>query len=89
MWTLNKDRVNWSRWSSLTNTERQTWDDFKHEVAVNGSHPREAAKTIRGANYKCLAGDQYQIRLSRSNRATFRVDSANQTVIVLQVGGHT
>jgi len=89
MWTLDKTRVNWSKWSSLTQTERSMWDAFKHEVAVNGQHPRDAAAVIRGANYKRLAGDQYQIRLSRSNRATFRVDEASETVIVLQVGGHT
>ncbi|MBX3276287.1 MAG: hypothetical protein KF729_38900 [Sandaracinaceae bacterium] len=87
-WSLDKSSADWSRWHRLTPTEQRKWDSFQNAVS-RGSDPQSAASLLGAADYKCLAGDQYQIRLSQKNRATFRVDRGTQTVTVLQVGGHT
>ena len=88
MWTLDKTGADWSRWSQLTPSEQRKWDIFQNAVS-RGRDPRSAASSLGAVDYKCLAGDQFQIRLSQHNRATFRVDGAAHVVRVLQVGGHT
>lgn len=67
------------------------WDRFQNGVH-QGQHPMAAARQAGDTNPKVLSGSkiqQYQIRLSYSDRATFLVDDITQTVTVLQVGGHT
>lgn len=93
-WTLDKTHASFSNWFTMNQSERDNWDTFQN--AVNqGLHPASAAARVgtvahkANADYKCLTGDQYQIRLSYNNRATFRVIESTQTVVVLQVGGHT
>jgi hypothetical protein len=87
MWRLDKTRARFSR--DLTFAEQQTFDTFQNAIQHHGMHPKDAAKQAGDTNYKCLAGDQYQIRLSQGNRATFRVHTTGKTVEILQVGGHT
>ncbi|WP_434044110.1 MULTISPECIES: hypothetical protein [Sorangium] len=96
-WTLDKSHADFRRWDILNEREQRNWDSFQNAIRNKGAHPRTAAEqlgTVGGranADYKCLGGDQYQIRLSKDHRATFRVMPAGQggTVFVLQVGGHT
>ena len=99
-WTLDKNGANFKNWERLNDTEKGNWDTFQNAVANEGVHPAEAASRLgtvahkARADYKCLAGDQFQIRLSGSHRATFRVmenarDKTSGVVQVLEVGGHT
>src|SRR5918911_570886 len=96
-WNLDKAGADWSTWNILTQSERGNWDTFQNAIAHEHLHPAAAADRVGTvahkprADYKCLRGDQYQIRLSYSHRATFRVIEAGTggTVKVLQVGGHT
>ena len=87
-WTVDKSNADFSMWDDLTQAEQNHWDEFQNAIANEGMHPKDAASTW-DSNYKCLQGDQYQIRLSRGSRATFQVDTDGQIVTVLQVGGHT
>ena len=84
-WTLNKNGVTPS--VTLTKTEQDHLNEFMNKVREN-KDPKTAASGW-DSNYKCLQGDQYQIRLSQSNRATFTVDTTHQVVKMLAVGGHT
>lgn len=87
-WTLNKNGVRPDR--DLTNAEQENLNHWMGLVQ-NGTHPRAAAQTRAGTyDYKKLGdNNQYQIRLSGGNRATFTVDQSNEVVTMLQVGGHT
>jgi mRNA-degrading endonuclease RelE of RelBE toxin-antitoxin system len=87
-WTVVKEKKNFKLWDTLTQSEQNKWDAFQDTVRA-GTHPKEAAREIGDSDYKCLQGNQYQIRLSQHNRATFLVDDTTQTVTILQVGGHT
>jgi hypothetical protein len=62
-----------------------------NEIHVRGRQPKEAAEIAGDTKYRRLGGtvNQYEIRLSGGTRATFLVDTATQTVTMLQVGGHT
>jgi hypothetical protein len=85
-WKINKSGAKFS--AELTDADQKKWDAFQNEVH-HGTHPKEAAKKHRCDDYKVLSGNQYQIRLSGKQRATFLVDEKTQTVTVKQVGGHT
>lgn len=86
-WTLDKNNVIPNR--PLTAAEQGNLNTFMNSVR-QGNHPKVAAGSFDG-KYTKLAGttNQYEIRLSQKNRAIFIVDDANQTVKILQVGGHT
>jgi hypothetical protein len=84
-WTLDKNNVTPS--VALTGAEQDHLNEFMNKVRSD-VHPKVAASGW-DSNYKQLVGDQYQIRLSQANRATFRVNEAAQRVTMLQVGGHT
>ena len=84
-WTLDKNGVTPS--VNLTSTEQDHLNEFMNRVR-QGDPPNVAASGW-DSNYKNLAGDQYQIRLSLKNRATFAVNNQAQVVTMLQVGGHT
>lgn len=84
-WTLDKNGVTPS--VQLTPTEQDHLNEFMNRVRA-GDSPSVAASGW-GSDYKCLQGDQYQIRLSRNNRATFTVNTNTEVVTMLQVGGHT
>lgn len=94
-WTLDKTHAQFSNWSSLSEEEKGNWDKFQNWIHHSGLHPAEAASRVGTVahrarmDYKNLFGDQYQIRLSYNNRATFRVLEGAQVCQVLQVGGHT
>lgn len=83
-YTLDKNDVTPSR--SLTNTEQDHLNEFMNRIRNEGISPKEAASGW-DSKYTHLVGDQYEIRLSRENRATFLV--VGTTVTMLQVGGHT
>jgi mRNA-degrading endonuclease RelE of RelBE toxin-antitoxin system len=86
-WTIDKSKADYK---VLTNAEQNKFDAFQNAIQNNQMSPKDAAEsTGPGADYKCLQGDQYQIRLSQGNRATFTVDNDARTVTILQVGGHT
>lgn len=87
-WTLDKSRATFK---NLTPAEQAKFDIFQNAIANEGMSPKDAAAKMRDADYKLLQGtkNQYQIRLSQHNRATFIVDNANHKVTILQVGGHT
>jgi hypothetical protein len=87
-WTLDKSRA---RFGQLTPAEQAKFDIFQNAIANEGMSPKNAAERMGDAHYKLLKGtrDQYQIRLSQQNRATFIVDNAHHKVTILQVGGHT
>lgn len=95
VWTLDKSHVSWHRWDALPADAKRNWDTFQDAIHNDGLHPSQAAERVglvahrQRADYKCLIGDQFQIRLSYSERATFRVDESTHTVTVLEVGGHT
>ncbi len=84
-WTLNKNGVKPK--VTLTEVEQSHLNEFMNGVR-GGSSPSVAASGWDSA-YKNLVGDQYQIRLSQKNRATFTVNAKTQVVTMLQVGGHT
>ncbi len=87
-WKIDKRSA---KFGHLGVAAQATWDRFQN--AVNqGQHPTIAARQAGDTNHKVLNSskiEQHQIRLSYSDRATFLVDDATQTVMVLQVGGHT
>ena len=83
-YTLNKNGVTPS--VQLTQTEQDHLNEFMNRIRNEGISPKDAASGW-DSQYKNLQGDQYQIRLSRNNRATFTV--VGDTVTMLQVGGHT
>jgi len=84
-WKLNKNGV--TPRVELTRSEQQNLNTFMNAVRSNVD-PKKAAD-LWDSNFKNLYRDQYQIRLSQGNRATFEVDWDTQTVTMLQVGGHT
>ena len=83
-YTLNKNDVTPSR--PLTTSEQDHLNEFMNKIRNEGVSPKVAASGW-DSDYKQLAGDQYQIRLSKGNRVTFSV--VGNTVTMLQVGGHT
>ena len=83
-WTLDKNGVTPA--VNLTNVEQGHLNEFMNAVR-NGTHPAQAAATW-DSDYKNLVGNQYQIRLSLANRATFMVNNATQVVTMTAVGGH-
>lgn len=85
-WTVDKSSA---EFGVLTNSEQYKFDQFQNAIEHNNKHPKEAAKEAGDTDYKCLTGNQYQIRLSQGTRATFLVEDMIQRVKVLQVGGHT
>ena len=85
-WRIDKSKA---KFSTLEKTEQDKWDAFQNAVHSKHMHPKEAAKAARCDDYKVLTGNQYQIRLSKGNRATFLVDEKAELVTVKQVGGHT
>jgi len=88
-WGLNKNKKR-VEYKQLTKAEQKNFDEFQNNIHNKGLHPSEAAESW-DANYRQLQGghNQYEIRLSQHNRATFTVDEANKMVHLLQVGGHT
>lgn len=86
-WRLNKRNARFIK--SLTPSEQAKFDAFQNAIHNRGLHPKDAAKEAGDSDYKNLIGDQYQIRLSQGSRVTFRVSTTNNTVSILQVGGHT
>lgn len=86
-WTIDDDNA---EWENLNTSEENKYNSFRNAVA-NGAHPKNAAEEARATPYKKLKGsnNQYQIRLSRGNRATFTVNEGTESVTVHQVGGHT
>ena len=86
-WTLDKNGVTPD--VDLTTAEQDKLNAFMGAIQNDGKHPRTAAQEAGDTMYENLQGDQYQIRLSKANRATFTVDDDNERVTFLQVGGHT
>jgi hypothetical protein len=86
-WTLNKNGVTPS--VTLTSVEQDHLNEFMNKVREN-IDPKTAASGW-GSDYKCLDSrtHQFQIRLSKGNRATFTVDTTHEVVTMLAVGGHT
>jgi hypothetical protein len=87
-WTLDKNGV--TPRVTLTKSEQDKLNDFMRRIQKGGVHPSEAASAA-GCEYKRLRGpcNQYEIYLSKGNRATFTVNEVNHRVTFLQVGGHT
>ena len=86
-WSLNKNGV--TPRGILNTTEQDRLNTVMNAVRA-GAHPAEAAKKW-DSKYTKLGGtvNQYEIRLSGGCRATFTVNTNTETVIMLQVGGHT
>jgi len=86
MWTLNKNGVTPSL--ALTPVEQKNLNEFMSLVNA-GNAPSIAANGWK-SEYKKLGGtvNQFEIRLSLSNRATFIVDDKNSIVTMIAVGGH-
>jgi hypothetical protein len=84
-WKLDKNNVTPS--VPLTKAEQDHLNEFMNKIRA-GSSPHDAAAGW-DSEYKRLAGEEYQIRLSRGNRVVFLVNAASQTVKIMQVGGHT
>jgi mRNA-degrading endonuclease RelE of RelBE toxin-antitoxin system len=84
-WTITEFEVR----ATLTTTEMIKWERFRAAVTA-GNHPKTAAENS-DAEYKKIRGpnNQYQISLSKKNRAIFTIDKTNKIVTVLGVGGHT
>jgi mRNA-degrading endonuclease RelE of RelBE toxin-antitoxin system len=85
-WKLDKTGATFKQ---LTPAEQAKFDIFQNAIANRGFSPSEAAGEAGNTDYKRLQGNQYQIRLSQGNRATFTVDNNTHVVKILQVGGHT
>jgi hypothetical protein len=83
-YTLDKNGVTPQR--TLTKTEQDHLNEFMNRIRLEGLSPKEAASGW-DSKYTQLRGNQYEIRLSQGNRATFEIDGF--TVRMLQVGGHT
>lgn len=85
-YTLDKNGVTPS--GTLTNVEQDHLNEFMNRIRNEGVDPKTAASGW-DSNYKKLAGteNQFEIRLSLANRATFSV--IGTVVTMLQVGGHT
>lgn len=86
-WEIDKRSA---RFGYLSSAAQASWDEFQNNV-FRGEHPKIAAQKAGDTHYKCLSArlDQYQIRLSGGDRATFTVDDTARLVTVLQVGGHS
>mmetsp|Transcript_46535 Transcript_46535/g.86451 ORF Transcript_46535/g.86451 Transcript_46535/m.86451 type:complete len:90 (-) Transcript_46535:118-387(-) len=87
-WSFNRNGVTPNR--PLKDAEQKKLNIFMNSVGL-GKDPRDAAKEA-GAEFKQLKGtnvSQYEIYLSRENRATFLVDWNGKSVEMIQVGGHT
>ncbi|MCU0627178.1 MAG: hypothetical protein MUF21_11940 [Gemmatimonadaceae bacterium] len=89
-WTLNKNGVTpaWPHGNPQYKKAQENLNTFMDNIAYYGCPPAEAAAPF-DADCKVLQGDLYQIRLTQSERATFRVNKAMRTVTMHQVGGHT
>lgn len=87
-WNLDKNGVTPS--IPLTHSEQDHLNTFMNQIRLAGVSPKEAAVGW-DSNYKKLRGtrDQYEIRLSQGNRATFLVDDERKIVTMEAVGGHT
>lgn len=89
-WTYDKSQMRYK--GQLTKSEQGKFDIFQNAIQNEGLHPRLAAEMAGDTDYKNLQGNQFQIRLSQSARATFLVEDAgggNGTVVMLELGGHT
>ena len=87
-WKIDKSTA---KFGHLGNAAQRKWDEFQNAIQHNGVHPSVAARGS-DSDYKAFKNSscgQHQIRLDYSDRATFTVDDAAQTIKVLQVGGHT
>jgi len=91
-WTLNKNGVtpNWAHQDPTFKVAQDHLNEFMDNIRIYGCSPEIAASSW-DSNYKKLKGttDQYEIRLTGSERATFRVNTATRVVTMLAVGGHT
>lgn len=87
-WDLDKNQV--TPKVRLTRAEQDNLNTFMNAIRLSGITPKDAASEW-DSDYKKLRGtqDQYEIRLSQSNRATFSVDYDRKMVTMLAVGGHT
>lgn len=87
-WDLDKNQV--TPKVRLTRAEQDNLNTFMNAIRLSGITPNDAASEW-DSDFKKLRGtrDQYEIRLSQSNRATFSVDYDRKMVTMLAVGGHT
>ena len=87
-WKLDMSKA---KFHHLTSAEKVKFETFQNAIANQGMSPKDAAAKIGSTDFKLLnkKTGQYQIRLSKAHRVSFLIDQANQTVKVLQVGGHT
>jgi hypothetical protein len=77
-YTLDKKGA---KFKQLTPAEQAKFDIFQNAIANNGLSPRQAADEMGGADYKKLQGNQYQIRLSEGNRATFLIQDKKVKIL--------
>lgn len=79
-----------AKFGELNTTEQANWNCFVAQVTA-GNHPKTASEQCGDMKYTLLKGtkNQFEIRLSGGERATFIVNKDTETVEVLQVGGHT
>ncbi|MEH2210679.1 mannan-binding lectin [Nostoc sp.] len=85
-WDLDKKGA---IFNDLNKAEQDKFDRFQNAIKNRGLSARDAALEIGDSNYKKLQGNQYQIRLSQSNRVTFLVENDTHIVKIKIVGGHT
>jgi hypothetical protein len=83
-WRLDKSRA---LFTVLTPAVQRKFDEWQNDIHKNGTHPKLAAERIGDSQYESLANEVYTIKLSHCDRVVFKLD--NDTVRVLQVGGHT
>jgi len=83
-WTMETKSVS----DKLGVEAQRRWATFQNAVQNLQLHPQEAASLVKDARFKCLNTkcNQYQILLSCTDRAIFRLDEKARIVRVLQVG---
>lgn len=88
-WTFDDSRA--SGTPGIPSAAMNKYYAWRRFIRDHGKHPKDAASDVGDLDYKLLRGTdaQYQIRLNQEHRVTFTVDSANERVTVLQIGGHT
>ncbi|PHM69781.1 hypothetical protein [Xenorhabdus sp. KJ12.1] len=88
VWVVDDERAEWAQ---IPRAAENKYDEWVRIIVENNRSPSDAARDIGDSNFKMLSGatELYTIRLSQRHRVLFTIDSVNEIVRVLQVGGHT
>ncbi|MHC8398659.1 RHS repeat domain-containing protein [Pseudomonas sp. MDT1-17] len=74
---------------AMADTAKNNWGKFRDGLDA-GLHPKEAAGLLDDPKFKQFGStNQWQIRISQSERVTFAIFKDNREVRIMGIGGHT